>query len=286
MYMGSLTFAKLNFEQLCLLVQWAEKEGWNPGVNDAAVFWQTDPDGFYGYFLENEMIAGGSIVSYGGQFGFMGFFIVQPQYRGAGIGRKLWYQRRDSLLARLQKGATIGMDGVVAMQPFYKKGGFDISFRDGRYMRTGEAFKADDRVSALDAQDLPLLLPYDQQCFGFERERFLRAWVLQPSAKSFKLVEDGQLKGFATLRKAATGYKIGPLFADDAAIAETLYKTCLSAAPGEPVFIDIPQLNAGAVALVEKYNTNYVFECARMYYGPPPPYCLEKIFGVSSFELG
>lgn len=42
----------------------------------------------------------------------MGLFIVDPKYRGQGLGRKLWYARRDHLLSRLQPNATIGLDAV------------------------------------------------------------------------------------------------------------------------------------------------------------------------------
>ncbi len=28
------------------LVAWDEREGWNPGLHDAEVFWATDPDAF------------------------------------------------------------------------------------------------------------------------------------------------------------------------------------------------------------------------------------------------
>jgi hypothetical protein len=43
------------------------------------------------------------------------------EFRGKEIGRKLWYQRRHILLKRLKPGASIGMDGVVAMLPFIKE---------------------------------------------------------------------------------------------------------------------------------------------------------------------
>ena len=74
-----LQFQKLNLEGLKTLVTWAKSEGWNPGIYDADLFYATDPEGFYGYFYQDTLIAGGSIVSYNGEFGFMGFFIVKPE---------------------------------------------------------------------------------------------------------------------------------------------------------------------------------------------------------------
>jgi GNAT superfamily N-acetyltransferase len=283
---NDLKFQKLDFEGLKSLVKWAEEEGWNPGLNDAEVFWKTDPDGYYGYYYKGELIAGGSIVSYEGQFGFMGFFIVKPGYRSHGIGRKLWYQRRDTLISRLNKSATIGMDGVIAMQPFYNKGGFEIEFRDERHERIGEGFEIDKSISSIEEKNFDSILSYDKKSFGFSRPQFLIPWLKQSTVKTFKYVEDKKLKGFAVIRKANKGYKVCPLFADNPEIAEELYKACLNSVIGEPLYIDIPMINQEAVALIKKYNTTYVFECARMYYGKPPDIEINKVFGITTFELG
>ena len=107
--MESLAFRKLDLSGLRTLIQWAEMEGWNPGPFDAEAFWAADPDGFYGWFVDDEMIGGGSVVSYGGAFGFIGLFIVKPAYRHQGIGKALWYKRRDLLLCRLSEDASIGV---------------------------------------------------------------------------------------------------------------------------------------------------------------------------------
>ena len=281
-----LQFQKLDLEGVKTLVSWAKAEGWNPGPHDAKVFYATDPDGFYGYFLDGIMIAGGSIVSYNKEFGFMGFFIVKPEYRSMGIGRKLWYQRRDTLLSRLNKGAPIGMDGVIAMQPFYKKGGFEILFRDERYERTGEKLKLNNNISPITDKDIDSILDYDKQCFGFSRPQFMKPWLSLPGNKTFKYTEDKKLKGFANIRKADKGYKVCPLFADNEMIAEELYKACLNSVQGESLFLDIPVINKRAVNLIKKYSGAYVFECARMYYGNPPDIDINRVFGITTFELG
>lgn len=279
-------FRKLDAGGVKTLVEWAKAEGWNPGPHDAAVYFQTDPDGFYGYFNRGELIAGGSIVSYDGDYGFMGFFIVEPAYRSRGIGRELWFQRRNTLLERLKPGASIGMDGVVAMQGFYEKGGFKIAFRDERHELKGNTFPHNPQISSINKDDHQAILHYDQRCFGFSRPQFIIPWLQMPQVKTFKYLDGGELRGFAIVRKATEGYKVCPLFADDATVAEALFQACQHAVAGESLFIDIPMNNPAAVELLKKYNTTYVFECARMFYGDAPRVDQYKIFGLTTFELG
>lgn len=80
----NLNIKKLDLHGLKTLIKWAEFEGWNPGVFDAEVYYSTDPNGFYGFYLNGVLVAGGAIVSYNKEYGFMGLFIVQPELRGKG----------------------------------------------------------------------------------------------------------------------------------------------------------------------------------------------------------
>jgi len=56
------------------------------------------------------------------KYGFMGFFIMRPEYRGHGLGDHLWHERKRRLLARLDADAAIGLDGVFNMQHYYARG--------------------------------------------------------------------------------------------------------------------------------------------------------------------
>ncbi|MGL4377132.1 MAG: GNAT family N-acetyltransferase, partial [Microcoleaceae cyanobacterium] len=80
-----MTIAELN-----LALDWAAEEGWNPGYYDAESFYQTDPQGFFMGYLNDEPIASISAVAYDSSFGFMGLYIVRPSFRGQGWGLKLW----------------------------------------------------------------------------------------------------------------------------------------------------------------------------------------------------
>ena len=272
------------------LVAWAAHEGWNPGLHDAQLFWATDPEAFIAADLGGEMIGGGAITSYNGEFGFMGFFIVRPEYRGQGLGNTLWHARRQRLLDRLRPGASIGLDGVFQMQDYYAKGGFVYSHRNLRFRAeiTGQppTSQEDDNVVSLTAVPFQQLLDYDHTCFPARRENFLRGWITQPDALALGYLREEQLKGYGVVRRCGEGCKIGPLFADDILVAEALYVRLAEFAVGGALFLDAPENNPAAMALVAQHQMVEVFGCARMYLGPFPDLAHERIFGVTTFELG
>jgi GNAT superfamily N-acetyltransferase len=268
------------------LIEWAAQEGWNPGRNDAEIFWSTDPEGFIAAEQAGEPIGGGAVISYDGRFGFMGLFIIRPDYRGQGLGRRLWYHRRDLLISRLQTPAAIGMDGVFNMQDFYSHGGFVLFGRDLRFAGVGEVASISNAL--VDLRELPFddVLRYDTMHFPAPRELFLRQWIHQPDSRALGSMQDGGLGGYGVIRPCRKGYKIGPLFAADPATAEDLFRGLADFARGEPLFLDVPERNPAALALARRHGMQEVFGCARMYLGPPPELPHEEIFGVTTFELG
>ena len=64
-------------------------EGWNPGLHDARAFFAADPGGFLGAFVDGELAGAVSAVRYGAGLGFIGLFIVQPEYRRHLLGVRL-----------------------------------------------------------------------------------------------------------------------------------------------------------------------------------------------------
>jgi GNAT superfamily N-acetyltransferase len=273
------------------LIGWAAREGWNPGVHDADVFWATDPEAFIGADFGGELIGGGAITSYGGEFGFMGFFIVRPEYRGQGFGDRLWHARRDRLLSRLRPGASIGMDGVFEMQKYYAKGGFVFSHRDMRFRkeisdRPTTSPDVGERIVPLAEAPFDQLFDYDCACFPAPRSTFLSRWISQPDAQALGYLRDGRLEGYGVVRRCAEGCKIGPLFVDDTSVAEALYTHLAEFAAGGPLFLDVPESNPDAMAFVRRHGMVEVFGCARMYLGPAPELAHERIYGVTTFELG
>jgi hypothetical protein len=83
-------------------------------------------------------------------------------------------------------------------------------------------------------------------------------------------MQNGKLEGYGVIRKCRNGYKIGPLFANNPKLAESLFLSLKSVVkPAEPVYLDTsldtPEVNQAAVALAERHNMKVTFETARTY---------------------
>ncbi|MEK7597190.1 MAG: GNAT family N-acetyltransferase [Patescibacteria group bacterium] len=267
---------------LDLAISWAAKEGWNPGLHDRDVFYNTDPKGFFMGFLNGKPISCLSAVSYGKIFGFMGFYIVHADHRNKGFGIKIWNRAIDYL-----KNQNIGLDGVVAQQENYKKSGFKLAYRNIRYQGTAKKNKtSDSNIIKINSIPFASLIKYDSQLFPVPRPQFLKHWISEPESLTLGYLKNNKLFGYGMIRKCITGYKIGPLFADNKIIAEDLFKTLNNFAAGSPIFLDIPEVNKHALELVNKYKMKPMFETARMYTKKPPIINLKKVFGVTTFEVG
>jgi GNAT superfamily N-acetyltransferase len=277
-----LEIRRVGITQLSEVMDWAEQEGWNPGRADAECFFETDPEGFFMAFVNG--IPAGSIcaVSYGVRHGFIGLFIVRPELRGGRIGIELGRKALDRLAGR-----TIGIDGVEAKIKNYQAFGFRIAYNNVRY--EGVTARPSMKSRALNAEDVPFkrLSDYDSSRFFTSRPAFLSRWIRQPSGAALVLADGGKISGFGVIRLCRKGYKIGPLFAEGFAAAEELFLSLQARVPaGSPFFMDIPGANDDALKLVCRYRMRPVFKTVRMYNSRSVHLPIDKIFGVTTLELG
>ena len=280
---GRYTIRTMTRGEVDTAVEWAAAEGWNPGLNDAECYFEADPAGFFIGLLDGAPIATLSAVRYGESFGFMGFYIVRPDCRGRGYGMKIWKAGLEYL-----EGRIIGLDGVVDQQDNYRKSGFSLAHRNVRYEGAGGGH-ALEGADVIELASLPFetVAAYDARFFPEDRTRFLEAWVKQPGSHALGIRRDGGLKGYGVMRPCRSGYKIGPLLADGPAPAEVLFRALKSrVGPSNPVFLDTPEVNRAAVDMARRHSMEVVFETARMYTGEAPDLPLDRVFGVTSFEVG
>ncbi|RZI78567.1 MAG: GNAT family N-acetyltransferase [Variovorax sp.] len=271
-------------DEMALVIDFAAREGWNPGLHDAEAFHAADPNGFLVAECDGEPVGCIAAVSYEGRFGFIGLYIVQEAWRGKGIGLQLW----TAGMARL-KGHVVGLDGVPAQQANYRRSGFALAWQNVRFAGvTGPPPQTRPaQIVPLHTVDIALLRADDRRVFPAARDAFLEHWTTMPGAVGLVWLEHGRLGGWGLIRRCREGHKIAPLVADRPAVAQALFAAlCTAVPPGETFFIDVPLPNQEAVALAETHGMQRVFETARMYAGPPPAGAIERVYGITSFELG
>ena len=280
--MADLRVRTMRPDEIAIAVDWAAGEGWNPGLADATCFANVDADGFFIGELDGAPAAIVSCVNYDASFAFLGFYMVRADLRGRGYGLQLWQYALAHAGNR-----TIGLDGVVAQQPNYKKSGFVLAYANVRYGGSLAVPSAPaTATTALRAVPLALVAASDRTVFPAPRAAFLRAWIDAPGHIGRALLLDGRLAAWGVSRPCRTGHKIGPLVADDRAAAETVLAALLAAHGGGEVFLDVPSVNRDAVALAQGLGLAPVFETARMYTRAIEPLQLARVFGVTTFELG
>ncbi|MEU8953234.1 GNAT family N-acetyltransferase [Streptomyces sp. NPDC048518] len=279
---GQLTIARATPDDWRVVTGWAADEGWNPGLTDTPSFFAQDPDGFFLGRVDGEPVSAISVVNYGDAYAFLGCYLVRPDLRGRGHGLATW---RAGLAHAGDR--TVGLDGVPAQQDNYRRSGFAWKHGTQRYIGTlPVAGEPDRQVRPVEAAGLRALVAYDSACLPADRPRFLESWLTAPGHRSLARIVDGRLTGYGVLRPGRDARRVGPLFADTRADAEALLDALAAEADGDPVAMDVPDTNREAVALAEARGMKPTFDTARMYTGPIREYAHERVFGVTSLELG
>lgn len=266
-----------------VVLQWACGEGWNPGIYDYQSFLDTDQTGFLIGYLDEKPIGCISAVCYDEKFAFLGSYLVVPKHRGKGFGMRMWHKGMEHIGDR-----NIGLDAVIKQQENYKKSGFRFAHKNFRYCGIVEQ-KTEPSDNLVDIKQVPFeeLVEYDSQMFPTIRSDFLKRWITQIGNTGLAHYHNGRLSGYGIIRPCILGYKIGPLFADGSNIAkEIITGLTQSLANKTQYFVDIPKDNPQALDVISSHNMKKVFESARMYSKENPKLPLERIFGITSLELG
>ncbi len=271
----TVTFRKAHQDELPLVLSWAAAEGWNPGPDDAAAFYSSDPEGFFVADTGTGPVAAISVVNHSDDFAFLGLYLCQPNHRGKGIGYGLWQHALTHAGHR-----TVGLDGVPGQQDDYRKSGFVAAGQTYRFEgRVPEKREAGLRPAS--AGDRALFYQAEGRANGYAKPAFMNAWTQDTdSRRTFTLGT-----AFATIRRCARGAKIGPFVADNLDDAQALLMAIAAAFPADPFIIDVPDDQVGLTALCNGWGMQASFNTARMYRGTAPvpgP----GIRSIATLELG
>lgn len=287
-------------DEITTLLGWAAAEGWNPGHDDAEAFYAADPNGFFVVTDNRQPVACVSVVRQGeitdgAAYGFLGLYLCKPDFRGTGLGLRVWQAGMEYL-----DGHTVALDGVVDQQSNYQKSGFALAYRNIRYTgaadKLGRVLPAYSKVDGISIRrvkdtDIEKLVELDQAINGVNRSQYLSHWFTDTSHRHTLVAEQETADGLTivavgTIRACLENFKIGPLLSGDASIARRLIAQLVTTVGATAVSIDVPEPNTVAADLATEAGLLPVFETARMYRGQQPVAKLDRVFGVCTLELG
>lgn len=267
-------------DDISLMLDWAADEGWNPGIDDADAFLSADPEGFFVARDGTAPVAAISVVNHSPDFAFLGLYIVQPSYRGRGVGLALWHHAIAHAGTR-----TIGLDGVPDQQANYARSGFAHAGGTQRFAGHIAPARTEETARLATPADIPHLVAMEAAASGWAKPRYLAEWVRQTGYRRTLVLERAdRIAGFVTVRQCRDGAKIGPLVAANRGDADLLLRQAAQQF-AQPVMIDVPDASEPLAQLCRAHGLTPVFGTARMYRGQAPAPA-GAFFAVVSLELG
>ena len=237
--------------------------GWNQTSEDWLQFLKASPEGcFVAETAQGRVVGSATTIVYENRFAWIGMVLVDPEFRGQGIGTQLLVNARDHLDAK-QVPCT-KLDATPQGKPLYQKLGFHEEYEIERFMLVRHGATATVPVQLKSPHEV---LDFDRHVFGADRSSILLYFAEQ--SPEFVLVEkgDGGWGGYCFGRKGSKADQLGPWVAQDRISAQRLLEAFLSRSSRELVFVDLVKANRWAESLLTDRGFCFSRALTRMYYG-------------------
>lgn len=222
-----------------------------------------------GYVAEADGNVVGTIMcwSHGTEFASIGMVIVDPDWQGRGIGRKLMAMA----MAELGKRSVL-LFATASGKPLYDRLGFtqvgSIAQHQGSVFRpTLMALPSGERIRPLGARDGAKLAALCARAVGMPRATVLSS--LMEVAECVVIDRYDEMIGCAMLRRFGHGYAIGPVIAPDIERAKALISHWTGTYAGAFVRIDVPAAS-GLGPWLDEQGVLQVDTVTIMVKGEPP----------------
>jgi GNAT superfamily N-acetyltransferase len=245
-----------------------EIAGWNQTTNDWKCFLKASPAGCFVAEVDGTVRGTAATISYEHRFAWVGMVLVDPEFRGHGIGTRLL--ERTIAYLEAMKIPAIKLDATPQGRPIYEKLGFTPECEIARLIlkrpKMPDAQGVSEPVS-VDSNQLQAIVAADEEIFGASRSDLLCS--LHQNAPDLTVAEwrNGKLHGYAFGRHGSFADQLGPWMAMDSQAARRLLETFLRRCSSEALVVDCLQANQMAGELVCAHGFSYSRSLTRMYRG-------------------
>jgi GNAT superfamily N-acetyltransferase len=236
--------------------------GWNQASVDWERFLSASPQGCFAAECENHVVGTSATIAYGDRVAWIGMVVVDPQYRGQGIGTALL--ERAILYLDSRNVPCMKLDATPQGKPLYEKFGFASEYDIERWILKRQLNENAVREASVEIEDA---LRLDREIFGADRSKLLRS--LTEAAPDFTLVarQEARVVGYTFGRRGSRADHLGPWMARNEDVATKLLVEFLRRSQRELVFVDCLRRSPWAVPLVKARGFEFSRPLTRMFRG-------------------
>lgn len=195
-----------------------------------------------GFIAEYNQESIGTVLcwNHGDHYASLGMVIVSPEKQGNGIGRKLM----ERVLEKIGDQKNVLLFATPSGQPLYESFGFRAASKVYQHQAIVEASNSVDAnltkmQRQIDQADHAKIIELAEKSCGLAREAALNE--ILKSATGIVTESQGEITGFAIIRKFGRGYAIGPVIASSQEQAKAMIQSLINQHINEFVRIDVPQ---------------------------------------------
>lgn len=221
-----------------------------------------------------------ALTRYGPELTAIGKMLVARRHGRQGLGGRLMAHVLD------QAGDTVTC--LIATEygrPLYERLGFGAIDRSVRYigpLAAGQPGPAGPGLREASPADLAGIAELDRRSFGADRGALLAA--LPRAADRFVVSDGPAVRGFAAAWRSPDTLTIGPVVADDLAVATALIAG-LAAGAGRPVRLDVPGRQPALASWAAHRGLTVRRQSTYMVRGGQLPGAREHVFGPANMAL-
>lgn len=240
--------------------------GWNQNAADWCRFLQFNPTGCFVAEIRGQVVGTAATIIYERRLAWIGMVLVDPDFRGRGIGTRLLEEAIEYLdTAGIR---SIKLDATPQGRPIYERLGFESEYEIQRWLLKRLPPRVLSMPELYPVSDEVLKL--DREVFGADRSQLLRSLARDTPQFVLATGQHREVSGYAFGRSGTLADHLGPWMARDAdekVAAETLDEF-LRRSARETVFVDFPVSRAFMSGLLTARGFNFSRCLTRMVRGP------------------
>jgi GNAT superfamily N-acetyltransferase len=285
--MEDLTQRPLSLADIPAAVELSSEPGWNQTPQDWRLMIEVG-DSFGVFNQAGRLVASGLTVPYGSRFGWISMILVTKAYRRRGLATMLMRQCMDALLS---KAMVPALDATPEGRQVYLPLGFQDVYGITRLFadspgRLEAPAPGGVSLRRMETSDLEAVMGYDAARCGADRGPIIRHLCERLPASALVALRNERIAGYALARDGRTCAQVGPLVAEDEAVATALMAAALASLSG-PVCADVVDAHTTVLEGLAAAGFAPQFPFIRMIHGQSEPFDdSARIFAIAGPELG